>query len=159
MDMFLRIDGIPGDAEQKGHEHWLRVMSADWGASADVAAAPHGGGGGAGEAEFRPAVFTAWASVATPLLFEACVSGRHAASATFEALHAGQNPAVAVRWDFEDVRVANLGMSGSEPSLTMADSFALAYARVRITTFQQDPRGGAATATARGWALAASRPW
>jgi type VI secretion system secreted protein Hcp len=158
MDMFLRIDGIPGEATQKGHEAWIPVMSADWGASAD-AAGPHGGGGGAGRAEFRPAVFTAWASVATPLLFEACVSGRHAATATFEGVHAGQNAGVAVRWDFEDVRVANLGMSGSEPSPTMADSFALAYARVRITTYQQDPRGGAATATARGWDLAASRPW
>jgi type VI secretion system secreted protein Hcp len=150
MDMFLRIDGIPGEADQKGHEKWIPVMSADWGASAD-ATPLHGGGGGAGagRAELRPAVFTAWASVATPLLFEACVSGRHAAT----------NAAVAVRWDFEDVRVANLGISGSEPSPTMADSFALAYARVRITTYQQDPRGGAATATARGWDLAASRPW
>ncbi len=166
MDMFLRIDGIPGEGTHKGHENWIPVLAADWGVSQAVAAA-HGAGGGAGggagaaagKAEFRPATFTAWASAATPLLFEACVSGRHAQSATFEAVRSGDRPVVAVRWDFEEVLVSTLGMTGGEGSPTLADSFALNYRRFRVTTFSQDPRGGAGTATARGWDLATNRPW
>jgi type VI secretion system secreted protein Hcp len=159
MDMFLRIDGIPGESAQKGHEKWIPVLSADWGVSHDVGLAHHGGGAGAAKAEFRPASFTAWTSVATPLLFAACVAGTHAATATFEAVHPGDRPRVAVRWDFEDALVTSLGTSGAEGSATPTDSFSLSYSRIRVTTFEQDPRGGAGVATARGWDLAANRPW
>jgi len=159
MDMFLRIDGVHGEATQRGHEKWIPVLSADWGVSQDVAAAHHGGGGGAGRAEFRPAVFTAWTSVATPLLFAACAAGTHAATATFEAVQSGERPRVVVRWDFEAVVVAALGMSGADGSPALEDSFALSYTRLRVTTFAPDPRGGAGVATARGWDLAANRPW
>jgi type VI secretion system secreted protein Hcp len=160
MDMFLRIDGIPGESTRKGHEKWIPLESAGWGVS-QVVAAHHGAGGGAarGRAEFRPAVFSAWTSVATPLLFEACVSGRHAATASFEAVRTGESPAVHVRWDFEDVLITNLDMAGSEASPTMTDSFSLDYERVRVTTFAQDPKGGVGSATARGWDLTAHRPW
>ena len=159
MDMFLRIDGIPGEGTQKGHEKWIPVLVADWGVSHDVASAHHGGGGGAGRAEFRPASFTAGTSVATPLLFAACVTGTHAATATFEAVQRGERPRVAARWDFEGVVVTTLGTSGAEGSPTLTDSFSLSYTRFRVTTFAQDPRGGAGAATARGWDLAANRPW
>ena len=159
MDMFLRIDGIPGEATQRGHEKWIPLLSADWGVSQDVARAHHGGGAGAGKAEFRPAMFTAWTSVASPLLFAACVAGTHAATATFEAVQAGERARVVVRWDFETVVVTTLGMSGAEGSPAPADPFSLSYTRIRVTTFAQDPRGGAGVATARGWDLAANRPW
>ncbi len=155
MDMFLEIDGIPGEATEKGHEHWIPVLSVDWGVSQAIAA-HHGGGGGAGKAEFRPAAFMAWTSAATPLLFEACASGRHIADARFEALRAGDRPMVFVRWDLEDILVTTLGMSGGTP---IAGSFELSYRRIRVTTYAQDPKGGPGTATARGWDLAANRPW
>lgn len=153
------IDGIPGDAMQKGRERWIPVLSADWGVSQSAAAMPHGGGAGAGKAEFRQASFTAWASAATPLLFEACATGRHARTATFEAVRSGERESVAVRWDFEDVQVANLGMSGADGSPTMADSFALLATRFRLTTFAQDARGGMAAPSTRGWDLLAARAW
>lgn len=164
MDMFLRIDGIPGEGTHKGHENWIPVLAADWGVSQAVATAHGGGAGagagaGAGKAEFRPAMFTAWASGASPLLFEACVSGRRTPSATFEAVRSGDRPTVAVRWDFEEVLVTTLGMSRGEGSPTLVDSFALNYRRLRLTTYSLDPRGGAGSATARGWDLAANRPW
>ncbi|GAA1975217.1 Hcp family type VI secretion system effector [Microbacterium pumilum] len=159
MDMFLKIDAIPGDATEKGHEKWIPLLSADGGVSQAVGMAHHGGGAGAGKAEFRPAAFTAWTSVATPLLFAACVSGKHAATATFEALREGDRPVLFMRWDFEDVLVTTVGTVGGGGGPSLADSFALSYNRIRVTTFSQDPKGGLGTATARGWDLVANRAW
>jgi hypothetical protein len=64
---------------------------------------------------------------------------------------------VTTRWELEDVLVSALSIAGA--GSTLADSTSLTYARVRLTTFSQDPAGGEGQAVSGGWDTRAARPW
>jgi type VI secretion system secreted protein Hcp len=48
VDMFLKLDGIPGESRDSKHKGEIEIESFSWGASNSGSAA-HGSGGGAGK--------------------------------------------------------------------------------------------------------------
>lgn len=160
VDIFLQLDGIPGASAERDHENWIELTGATWGVQ--QAGAPGGGGGGAGGGAGRsvqhPLVVSAPTTVATPLLFEAVAKGTHIAKGKLEVVRVSEGRgAVVVRWEFEDLRLSRLDVSGAESGF--ADSFELVAKRARLTVFRDDPRGGAGQPVTRGWDFAAHQAW
>ena len=73
-DMFLKIDGIDGESQDKTHPNEIQIDSFSWGESNPTSIVPGGGGGKAVAQDFH---FAAALSKASPNLMLACAIGAH----------------------------------------------------------------------------------
>jgi type VI secretion system secreted protein Hcp len=90
VDYFLKIDGIKGESQDKTHKDEIDVLSFSWG-MAQHGTAAKGGGMGAGKVAVKDIVVTKEVDAASPKLFDACVTGKHIASAQIVCRKAGGN--------------------------------------------------------------------
>lgn len=143
--MFLLLDGIPGGSTAKGREGWIDITGVDWGV--EQAVAVDGGSGrmtGVG-AKQRALRFIAGSGAASPLLFDACMAGKHVPEGTFEVQ---RGESVVVRWAFQDMLVTAFGSGAIDAAHGLVDTFTLLARQLRYTT----------TAT-RGWDFLSNKPW
>ncbi|HNY40498.1 MAG TPA: type VI secretion system tube protein Hcp [Bryobacteraceae bacterium] len=75
MDSYLKIEGIPGEAKQKGYEGWIHLDGWQWGSST-AGQAERGGGLIGGKVQMQDFHITKLTDKATPKLFEACCKGQ-----------------------------------------------------------------------------------
>ncbi len=119
VDMFLKIDGIPGESEDKKHSKEIDVLAWSWGLS--QSGTMHvGGGGGAGKANFQDLSITKWVDSATVPLLKACTNGQHIKKAELFVRKAGGKPLEYMVYTFEELLVSSVsqGGSGGEDRLT-----------------------------------------
>jgi type VI secretion system secreted protein Hcp len=163
IDLYLQLDGIPGDSTEQSHERWIPITGVDWSMS-QTAGAAHGGGvggggGGAGRPSFGSLTVAGRLGTATPRLLDACARGIHVPRAVLEAVAPGERPRLTARWELEGVIISALAVADAGAGAALADSTSLTYERIRLTTFSQDPDGGAGQAVSGGWDIPAARPW
>ena len=73
LSIFLKIDGISGEATAAGHAGEIMLQSFTWGSSAGTAPT----GAGAGKISFQNAIVTKVVDKASPPLFHALTSAQH----------------------------------------------------------------------------------
>jgi type VI secretion system secreted protein Hcp len=144
-EMYLLLEGIPGGSTAKGRKGWIDVTGVDWGVEQAVAISGTGGGMTGVGSKQRRLWFTAGSGVASPLLFEASVTGKHIQKGTFEVQ---QGKWVVVQWVFEDMLVTAFGSGATDGSGCLVDTFTLLARRLRYTT--EDTRG---------WDFLSKKPW
>lgn len=113
MDLFLKIDGIEGEARDLVHKGELQIRSF----SKDVVNAGTGGvggGDGAGTAVWGQATFTMRMDKASPKLFQACVMGEKLNKAVLTFRKAGKLQQEFLKITFSDVLVSRHQVSGSK---------------------------------------------
>jgi type VI secretion system secreted protein Hcp len=135
-EMFLLLDGIPGGSTAKGRTGWIDITGVDWGVEQAVAVSGTGGGMTGVGSKQRRLWFTAGSGVASPLLFEATMTGKHLQNGTFEVQQA---KSVVVQWAFEDMLVTTFGSGATDIPGGLVDTFTLLARRLRYTT--KDTRG------------------
>ena len=157
--IYLQLPGIPGTATERGHEDWIELTSASWGVEQSQTTVVGGGAGRrSSKSSQHPLVVSAPTSIATPLIFEAVARGTGLATAALEVVRASAGSGdVVIRWEFEDVRLSRLDVSGAEPGFD--DSFAIVAERARLTVVADDPRGGAGQPVTRGWDFGRQQSW
>ncbi|HEX2286549.1 MAG TPA: type VI secretion system tube protein Hcp [Mycobacterium sp.] len=144
-EMFLLLDGIPGGSDAKGRKGLIDIIGVDWGVEQAVAISGTGSGMTGTGSKQRALRFTAGSGAASPLLFEACMSGKHIAEGTFEVQ---REESVEVRWVFQDMLVTTFSSGATDPSAGLVDTFTVLARRLRYTT--QDTRG---------WDFLGKQPW
>jgi type VI secretion system secreted protein Hcp len=144
-EMFLLLDGVPGGSTANGRKGWIDITGVDWGVEQAVAISGTGGGMTGVGSKQRRLWFTAGSGVASPLLFEASVTGKHIRTGTFEVQ---QGKSVVVRWVFEDMLVTAFGSAATDSEGGLVDTFTLLARRLRYTT--EDTRG---------WDFLSKKPW
>jgi type VI secretion system secreted protein Hcp len=118
VDMFLKIDGIEGEATDAGHGEWIDVLSVSWGTanSSSRQTSPVGSG---------PGTLTLVRSVdrASARLSEACTSGR---SLGRVVLHARSRQGGLDEYLMDDVsiRSCSQGSAGDRPTENVTLNFA-----------------------------------
>src|SRR4051812_11312285 len=101
-DYFLKLDGIEGESQAKGHPNEIEISSFSFGASQSGSFAA-GGGGGAGKVRMQDFHFTVPTNKASPKLFLACANGQHIKKATLTCRKAGKEQQEFLKYNFEDV--------------------------------------------------------
>src|SRR4051812_48331271 len=91
IDMFLKIDGIKGESQDKTHPDEIELMSFNFGASNFSRAAASGAG--AGKVSLQDFHFVMKTNKASPTLFLSCASGKHIASTVLSLRKSGDNQA------------------------------------------------------------------
>jgi type VI secretion system secreted protein Hcp len=76
-DAFLKIDTIDGDSQDKSHPKEIQIDSFSFGVTQFTSVGSATGGAGAGKASLQDIHFSSPMNVASPKLFQACVSGQH----------------------------------------------------------------------------------
>lgn len=104
-DFFLKLDGIDGESNDKGHAKWIELISFDHGVMQNISI--QRGADVAGRGQFLPFKFTHAVDKATPKLQLSCMNGQKIAKAEFAYCRAIAGTQVAVyEIKMENVKVA-----------------------------------------------------
>jgi len=146
VDMFLKIDGIKGEAQDDKHKDEIDVLAWSWGMG--QSATTHlGGGGGSGRVAVQDLAITKYLDKATPNLMSYCCNGKHIPKILLTVRKAGgDKPLEYMKITMEDCLVSNVstGGSGSEDRLT--ENLALNFTKFKVeyTPQKADGSGDAA---------------
>jgi type VI secretion system secreted protein Hcp len=101
----------------------------------------HGGGGGAGKANFSDFNFTHTVDAASPNLALYCASGKHIPSVVVTNRKAGDKPLEYLVFKLSDVLITGVQLSGA--SEVPLESVSMNYTKVEYKYFKQDAKGAA----------------
>jgi len=119
VDIFLKLDGIKGEAQDDKYKDEIDVLAWSWGAS--QSGTTHGGtGSGSGKVAVQDLSITKYIDKSSPTLFQHCANGKHISKGKLIIRKAGEKPLEYLTIDLEDIIVTHvsLGGSGSEDRLT-----------------------------------------
>jgi type VI secretion system secreted protein Hcp len=171
-DMFLKLDGIKGESTDRQHKDEIDLISFSW--SETNAGRTFGGGGGtgagagAGRAVFHDFNFTHQVDKATPLLFFACASGQHIATATLTCRRPGSQPGITAAapdapvpapkpGEFLIYQMTNVLISSFSDAGVSADedrpteTITLNFTQLQIEYTPQNADGANGPSITRGW--------
>ncbi len=98
-DVFMKIDGIPGESTKEGHEGWIELESYSYEVSAPIPSdSLHGG-----RPDFGDLVIMKQLDKSSPKLYEACCNGKHIAEVILEVCESGGTKSVFMRYVLRDV--------------------------------------------------------
>lgn len=155
-DLFLKLDGIPGESRDDKHKDEIDLVAFSWGVDQRGEGGRPGGGrpGGAGRPgrpDFRAFSFQMRASKASPVLFLACASGKHIKEAMLSVRKAGGRPLEYVKIKFTDVVVTSFEQTSGDEA--PAEMVAFDFGGIDFAYTSQDASGGPGPVTQTGWDL------
>lgn len=157
VDLFLKIDGIPGESRDDKHKDEIVLQSFSWGES-NTGAHAVGGGGGAGRVSMQDFHFTARVSKASPKLMLACASGQHIPTAMLTARQSGEDRA---GFEFLFYKLTNVIVSsfqqGGDTLERPLDAVSLAFQKISVEYKEQKATGQIGAITSFGWDLKANK--
>ena len=159
IDMFLKIDGIPGESSDNHHRDEIVVVSYGWGESQPQAAGGTGAGGSTGRTVMRDFHFTMRVSKASPRLFLACANGMRIRDAVLTVRSSGATPVEFYKWILTDVTVASYESVASVPSgEAPTDQISLRFTKIETEYTRVKPDGSLDAPIKEGWDLMTNRP-
>jgi type VI secretion system secreted protein Hcp len=131
-DIFAKIGDIKGESVDAKHKDEIEVLSFSW-AVTNPPPAGGGGGGGAGKATFQDLTIVHRIDKASPVLWQACATGKHINDATITHRKAGKGQHEYLIVKMNDVIITGVAHGGSsgQPD-TGSESVSLAFAKVDL---------------------------
>ncbi len=140
VDYFLKIDGIPGESQDKTHKNEIEIQSFSWGA-VQTGTASHGGGMGAGKVQMQDFHFVMRVNKSSPKLMLACANGEHIKNAVLVCRKAGKEQQEYLKVTFTDLLVSSYQTGGSGGDVIPMDQISLNFSKVEIEYKEQKPDG------------------
>ena len=139
-DLFLEIDGIPGESADSTFKGQIDLDG--WGWQASNSGSMHqGGGGGSGKSSFSDLSCQMRVSKATPKIFEHIALGTHIPKAVLRARKAGGKQEVYLTITMEDLLISSYSTGGSGGDMMGSDSLSMNFAKVTYEYKEQDDKG------------------
>jgi type VI secretion system secreted protein Hcp len=148
-DLFLLVDGIPGESTQAQHENWIDVENY----KINFANTSTSGGGGAGRSRLTQFDVSAFVSKASPRLLLAVLSGQHIRDMELDITRniAGTQQSYA-NWLFNDVTVTNFNQSNNGgPSERSLDIYSFDFQKLEHEYTEFKPDGSQSGVTKVTW--------
>jgi type VI secretion system secreted protein Hcp len=153
---YLRIDGIEGGSAAARYEGWMDVAAFEWNVSS-TAGAVAGATRTTAAPEFGPITVLKPVDKATPMLAQACASGRSYPEAELVFFAAGSTQPIG-RVTLADVRIVESASAGGDMPAP-EERLSLSFGRVEWTYVDLDPNTGRPRGEVKaGWDVAANRP-
>lgn len=145
VDMYLKIEGIEGEASDRAHSAWIDVLSVDWGAKGTpVRATTAVRQGGVerkrpGRVKYGDITLKKGYDASSPKLAEACATGKHIPSVVVEYTTSEADGSRYMRVELQDVVISSYSIdaTGGRPT----ESISLNYAKIETTYIPQEERG------------------
>ncbi|MCL2887635.1 MAG: type VI secretion system tube protein Hcp [Betaproteobacteria bacterium] len=149
VDIYLKVDGVDGEAEDANHTAWIGVDSIAGGV-ANAGAFSYGSGGGSGKAQWNDLAVRCKFDKCYPTLMQKCASGEHITSVQISANKAGGTQEEFLNINMQDVIISSINLAGSEATEAMFD-IGFNFAKIVVTGKAQTDQGTMGGAVVAGW--------
>ena len=140
-DIYLKIDGIEGEAQDLVHAGQIEILSFSWGVTNQGSGAV-GTGSGSSRASLQDLYVTKHVDKSTPSLFLDCCTGKSHDSATLYVRKAGGDNAVEyLTYEMSEVFITSLQTSGSDGGGLATETASLNFAKLELTYTPQNADG------------------
>ena len=156
VDMFLKLEGIKGEAQDSKHKDEIDVLAWSWGAS-QSGTTHMGAGGGGGKANIQDLSFTHYVDSASHNLLQRVFDGKHIEKATLVVRKAGGTPLEYITIDMDDVMVTSVSTGGSGGEDRLTENVTLNFAVVNYCYKPQKEDGSADADKKAGWDIAENK--
>jgi|SRR5579872_1295200 len=146
VDMFLKLDGIPGESSDDKHKGEIEVLSFSWGVT-QTTTSSSGGGGGAGKAQVSAFSIVKQLDKSSPLFFEKACGGGNVGTGLFTLTDRATGLGF-YKVRFDDVLISSVQPAASAGQTTPMESISFNFTKVEISAAGQ--KGDFATETACG---------
>lgn len=143
IDMFLEVEGIPGESIDSVHKGHISLLAWSWGAS--QSGSTHlGPGGGSGKVNVQDLSFTKYVDEASHLLLLNCCNGTHIPKAVLTIRKAGGTaPLDYVVLTLNDIIVSSVSTGGSGGEDRLTENVSLNFAKFKFEYTKQKADGSA----------------
>ena len=141
-DAFLKIEGIEGDSQQRGHEKEIEISSFSWGETNAASPGSPGTGGGAGKVQMQDFHFTMATSKASQQIHAFCAGGQHIKEALLSCRKAGREQVDFLKIKLSDVLISSYALGGEAGGVgDPTDQASLSFVKIDIAFIEQGPTG------------------
>ncbi len=156
VDMFIKIDDVKGESQDKTHKDEIDVLAWSWGMS-QSGTMHMGGGGGGGKVSVQDLSFTKYIDKSSSVLMEYCSSGKQYKEAKMTVRKAGGTPLEYLIITMTDVIVTSISTGGSGGEDRLTENVTLNFGSVKTEYQPQKPDGSKdGGAVKYGWDIAAN---
>ena len=155
VDMFLKIEGIKGESHDDKHKDEIQIESFGFGV-AQHGGATHGGGMGAGKAQFQDINFTKQIDKASPMLMLHCANGKHIPQALLTVRKAGEKPQEYYKIKLSDIIVSSFNNAGTSHDMPH-ESLTLHFTKIEFFYAEQKQDGTLGNTSQAGYDLKANK--
>ncbi len=156
VDMFIKIDDVKGESQDKTHKDEIDVLAWSWGMS-QSGTMHMGGGGGGGKVSVQDLSFTKYIDKSSSVLMEYCSSGKQYKEAKLTVRKAGGTPLEYLIITMTDVIVTSISTGGSGGEDRLTENVTLNFGAVKTEYQPQKPDGSKdGGAVKYGWDIAAN---
>jgi type VI secretion system secreted protein Hcp len=154
-EMFLKIDGIPGESTDASHKDEINLVSYSWAESQP----PPVGSGSTGRITLQDFHFVMRVNKASPKLLLACASGERIREASLTVRRAGAGAPEFLKWKFTDVMVTSYQTAANTPAGDpLTDQANLRFGKIEMEYRPMKPDGSLDTSVKGGWDVTGNRP-
>lgn len=155
-DIYIKVDGIPGEATEEKHVGWGVALSLNWGASQPHATASAGGGarGGISRCEHQDLVITKYLDKMTPPLNLHCCNGKRIPKITIDICRQVDTKLVYMQYELEGalVRSTSIYADGSGSDEKPTEEVAFAYEKITQKYTEVDAKTNKPAGDTMTWA-------
>lgn len=140
-DIFLKMDPIQGESQEKGHADEIDVLAWSWGVSKTPP--PPGGGGGGSAPSFSDIKVIKSFDIASPALLLGVADGTHFGEAVLSMnrnLKSGE-PVEYLNITLTNVLVSKMANGGKDGEAGVSETVTLNYGKLEFTYKQLDSEG------------------
>ena len=153
VDIFLKLDGVTGEAQDQTHKDEMDILAWSWGMS-QSGTTHMGSGGGAGKVNVQDLSVTKYVDNASPTLMKFCCKGKHIDTGKLTVRKAGDTPLEYITIEFQELLVAAISTGGSGGEDRLTENLTLNFREFHLTYKQQTKEGGDGAAPDVTWDIA-----
>ena len=158
-NMFLKINGIKGEAQDHKYRDCIEVLSWSWGMS-QQGSMHVGTGGGSGRVSIHDLSITKWVDRSSPNLMAHCCSGKHFKEVLLIIRKSGgEAPVDYIRIKMENVLVSSVQTGGSGDEDRLVESISFNFGKVVQEYTPQNRDGSAGASIPSGWDIACNEAY
>lgn len=156
VDMFLKLEGIEGEAQDAKHGKEIDVLAWSWGTS-QSGTTHMGKGGGGGKTNIQDLSLTKYVDSATHNLLQRTFDGKHISEGTLVVRKAGGTPLDYLIIKMTDIMVTSVSTGGSGGEDRLTENVTLNFSKVEIDYVPQKEDGSGEAAKKAGWDIAENK--
>ena len=155
VDMFLKLEGIKGEAADGKHKEEIDVLAWSWGMS-QSGTTHMGSGSGSGKVAVQDLSLTKYVDKSSATLVNHCCTGKHITKGQLIVRKAGDKPLEYITVDLEDIIVTAVSSGGSGGEDRLTENVTLNFGKFKYTYTTQTKDGSAGPKVDFGWKIAAN---
>jgi type VI secretion system secreted protein Hcp len=143
-DAYLKIDSIPGECTDKGHEDWIQLLAFNHGVNQPHKTVTAGGGsrGGVERCEHQDFTITKHIDKSTPKLNLHCCNGKNLQKVKVEICRQVDSKIAYMTYEFETCLVRSVAIHGNPAGSgdVPVEEVRFSYAKINWKYTQVDPK-------------------